>query len=60
MEYALQMDCLLSKASWHSHTQVEAIHHGSDVKEEIKEKKIFGTSIKQIQTSSSFSGQLSF
>lgn len=41
MEYALQMDHLLSKASWHSHTQVGAIHHGSDVKEEIKEKKYF-------------------
>lgn len=40
MEYALQMDHLLSKASWHSHTQVGAIHHGSDVKEEIKEKSI--------------------
>lgn len=40
-EYALQMDCLLSKASWHSHTQVEAVYHGSDVTEEIKEKKVW-------------------
>lgn len=39
MEYVLQMDHLLSKAFWHSHTEVGAIHYGSDVKEKNKIKK---------------------
>lgn len=60
MEYALQMDRLLSKAFWHSHREVGAIHYGSDVKEKNKRKKIFCTSIMQILISSGFSGQLSF
>lgn len=60
MEYVLQMDHLLSKAFWHSHTEVGAIHYGLDAKEKNKIKKVFCASIMQIVIPSSFSGQLSF
>lgn len=59
MEYSLQLDWLVNKASCHLLTQVGAVHHGSDVKQEIRTKR-FDTSIMQTQTSYSLAGQLRF